>query len=359
MSDFSWGDRIRVTVFGQSHAPAVGCVIEGFPAGFPIDWDRVNRFLARRAPGQGPWSTPRKEADRPEILSGLDAGGLPCGAPITAVIRNENVRSGDYAALENTPRPGHADFSARLKYGGHADLRGGGPFSARLTAPLCLAGALALQYLESKGVRVAAHIASVGGVEDAQPDPVQPRLPLYAPGAFPVIDPEKGEAMKALIEEARRAGDSVGGVVRCVAAGLPGGLGGPLFGGLEGKLSQALFAIPAVRGVAFGAGFDAARMRGSAHNDAFQTENGKVVTATNRHGGILGGISTGMPLLFTAAFKPTPSIALPQQSVDLSKMQPCEITVQGRHDPCVVPRAVPVVEAVAALVLMNEMMQGA
>lgn len=359
MSDFSWGDKLRVTVFGQSHAPAVGCVIEGFPAGFPIDWEKVKVFLARRAPGQGPWSTARKESDLPEVLSGLDGDGLPCGAPITAVIRNENVRSGDYAALANTPRPGHADFSARLKYGAHADLRGGGPFSARLTAPLCLAGALAMQYLEQKGVHIAAHIASIGSVEDASPDPVHPHLPLYAPGAFPVIDPAKGDEMKALIEEARQAGDSVGGVVQCVAAGVPGGLGGPLFGGLEGKMAQMLFAIPAVRGVAFGAGFDAANMRGGAHNDAFQTEDGKVVTATNRHGGILGGISTGMPLLFTVAFKPTPSIALPQQSVDLAAMQPCEIAVQGRHDPCVVPRAVPVTEAAAALVLMNEILQGA
>lgn len=359
MSDFSMGEKLRVTVFGQSHAPSIGCVIEGFPAGFAVDWDAVKAFMARRAPGQNAWSTPRQESDTPEILSGLNADGIPCGAPITAVIRNENVRSGDYDAVKHVPRPGHADFSARLKYGDAADWRGGGPFSARLTAPVCLAGALALQYLAGRGIRISAHIASIGDIEDAAPDPVHPALPLYAAGDFPVIDPKQGEKMRALIADARARGDSVGGTVCCVAAGLPGGLGGPLFGGLEGKLAWALFAIPAVRGVEFGVGFAAARMRGSEHNDPFCLEDGHAVTASNRHGGILGGISTGMPLLFTVAFKPTPSIAQPQQSVDLSTMQPCEIAVQGRHDPCVVPRAVPVVEATAALALMDEILQGA
>ncbi len=359
MSDFSIGDKLRVTVFGQSHAPAVGCVIEGFPAGQPIDWDRVRALMARRAPGQNGWSTPRKESDLPEILSGLNADGLPCGAPICAVIRNENARSGDYGALSAIPRPGHADFTARLKYGEHADLRGGGPFSGRLTAPLCLAGALCMQALEAKGVRIGAHIASLGDIEDARPDPVSPALPFYPESAFPTIDPKAGEAMRAAIAQAREQGDSLGGVIRCAVTGLPGGLGGPLFGGIEGKLAHALFGIPAVKGVAFGEGFGAARLRGSENNDAFKIADGRIRTVTNRAGGILGGIATGMPLLFTVAFKPTPSIALPQQSVAMDMMEEKELTVQGRHDPCIVPRAVPAVEAVAALVLLDLMLQGA
>ena len=358
MRDFTFGDRLKITLFGQSHGPAVGCVMEGFPAGFHVDWEQAKAFLARRAPGQNPWSTQRREQDLPDVLSGLNQEGIPCGAPITAVIRNENVRSGDYEDLRHIPRPGHADFSARLKYGDAADMRGGGPFSARLTAPLCLAGAMAIQYLAAKGVQISAHIASIGSIADAVPDPVHPALPLYENGAFPVIDPEKGKLMKQCIADARKENDSVGGVVRCVAVSLPGGLGGPLFGGMEGNLSQAIFAIPAVKGVAFGAGFDAARLRGSQNNDAFCVENGAVRTATNHHGGILGGITTGMPLVFTAAFKPTPSIGLPQQSVDLRTMRETTVTVQGRHDPCVVPRAVPVVEAVTALVLMDLLLQG-
>ena len=358
MSDFSIGEKLRVTVFGQSHAPAVGCVIEGFPAGQPIDWERVRALMARRAPGGNAWSTPRKEKDLPEILSGLNAGGLPCGAPICAVIRNENARSGDYDALRPTPRPGHADLTARLKYGEAADPRGGGPFSGRLTAPLCFAGALAMQALEAKGVRIGAHIASLGKIEDERPDPVAPALPLYPENAFPTISRAAGDAMQAAVEQARQHGDSLGGVIRCVVTGLPGGLGGPLFGGLEGALARALFGIPAVKGVAFGEGFDAARLRGSENNDAFCAVDGRIRTKTNHAGGILGGITTGMPLLFIVAFKPTPSIALPQQSVAPDTMENKEISVQGRHDPCVVPRAVPVVEAVTALILLDLTLQG-
>lgn len=353
------GDRLRVTVFGQSHAPGIGAVIEGYPAGRSIDWDAVSAFMARRAPGQNAYSTTRKEMDIPEILSGLNDQGHTCGAPICALIRNQNTRSGDYASLRYTPRPGHADFAAHLKWGEDWDVRGGGPFSGRMTAPLCFAGALCLQYLREKGVEIAAHIARVGKVEDALPDFIAPRFPLYAPGAFPVIDQTQGEAMRREIEEARQAGDSVGGVVRCLVTGLPGGLGGPLFDGLEGRLAAGLFAIPAVKGVEFGAGFEAACRHGSENNDAFCLEEGAVRTKTNAHGGILGGISTGMPIYFSVAFKPTPSIARAQQSVNLQSMEETELTVGGRHDPCVVPRAVPVVEAVAAIVLTDLILQGA
>ncbi|MBR0409175.1 MAG: chorismate synthase [Clostridia bacterium] len=355
MADFTIGEKLKVTLFGQSHGPAIGCVIDGFPAGITPDWESINAFMARRVPGQNAWSTPRKEADQPEILSGINADGATCGAPITAVIRNSNTKSGDYEALKNTPRPGHADYTARVKYGDAWDGRGGGQFSARLTAPLCFAGALAKQLLEQKGITIAAHIARIGSVEDAKPDAVNPVFPLYTPGAFPVIDPEKGEAMRQAIQQAREAGDSIGGAVRCLVTGVPAGWGGPYFGGIEGKLAQALFGIPAVKGVEFGD----TQPFGSENDDAFCIENGAVRTVTNHSGGILGGITNGMPLVFTVSFKPTPSISKPQQSVNLKTMQETELTVQGRHDPCVVPRAVPVVEAAAALVLADMLLPGA
>jgi len=353
MSDFCIGDRLKVTLFGQSHGPAVGCVVEGYPAGRSIDWDRVSAFMARRAPGQAAWSTPRKEADVPEILSGLNAQGLTCGSPITAVIRNADTRSADYGG-PRVPRPGHADFAAWQKYGAAWDRRGGGQFSGRLTSPLCFAGALCLQYLRERDIAVSAHLARVGGVRDAVPDPLRPSLPLYPDGAFPAIDRQAGEKMQKEIEDARQAGDSVDGEIRCVAAGLPAGLGGPLFGGLEGALARGLFGIPAVKGLSFG---DTVR-RGSQNNDPYRLEDGQVRAESNHAGGILGGISTGMPLVFTVSLKPTPSIALPQRSVNLDTMEETFLTVQGRHDPCVAPRAVPVVESVAALVLTDLMLQG-
>lgn len=355
MADFVLGDRLKVTLFGQSHGPAIGCVIDGFPAGKRVDWGAVSFFLARRAPGQNAWSTQRKEADAPEILSGLNEAGLTCGAPLAAVIRNTNQHSGDYPDLLNVPRPGHADFAAGVKYGPAWDYRGGGQFSGRLTAPLCFAGALCLQWLEEKNIRIAAHIARVGNVFDKVPDTVHPQFPLYEAGAFPVIDPEKGRAMQAEIEAAKQAGDSVDGEVRCVVTGFPAGVGGPYFGGLEGKLAQALFGIPAVKGVQFGE----TQPHGSENNDAFRMENESVCTVTNHCGGILGGISIGMPLHFTVSFKPTPSIAKAQQTVDLKAMQETEMNLRGRHDPCVVPRAVPVVEAVAAIILTDLLLQGA
>lgn len=354
MRDNSIGDKLCVTVFGQSHGPAIGCVIEGYPAGKTLDWDEITAFMARRAPGKNAWSTPRAEADRPEIISGLNADGSTCGAPITALIHNTNTHSGDYEALKATPRPGHADYTAQVKYGGSWDGRGGGQFSGRLTAPLCFAGALCLPLLREKGVTVAAHIARIGPVHDALPDTLRPSLPLYTPGAFPVIDPERGEAMRREIENARQAADSVDGEVRCLVCGLPAGLGAPLFGGLEGALSRALFGIPAVKGVQFGD----TQTRGSQNNDPFILEEGRVRTAANHAGGVLGGITNGMPLFFSVSFKPTPSIALPQRSVNLNAMEEVSLTVQGRHDPCVVPRAVPVVEAVAAIVLTDLLLQG-
>ena len=353
MADFSIGDRLRVTLFGQSHGPAVGCVIDGYPAGRYVDWDRVRAFMARRAPGQNAWSTQRKEADAFEILSGLDEDGRTCGAPLAFTIPNTNAHSRDYPDLTRTPRPGHADFAADFKYDGAWDCRGGGHFSARLTAGLCLAGALCLQELERQDIRITAHIARVGSILDDMPDPVQPQLPLYADGAFPVMDAERGEEMKREIEAARQAGDSVDGAVRCFVLGLrPGQVGGPYFGGLEGALARALFGIPAVKGVQFGD----TQPRGSLNNDPYRMVNGRPTAVTNHCGGILGGISNGMPVYFTVSMKPTPSIALPQQTVDLKAMEDAVLTLHGRHDPCVVPRAVPVVEAATALVLADLML---
>ena len=355
MADFTIGDKLKVTLFGQSHGPAIGCVIDGFPVGKRIDWDAVNAFMARRAPGQNAWSTLRKEADAPEILSGLNEAGLTCGAPLAAVIRNTNQHSGDYPDLLNVPRPGHADYAAGVKYGPAWDFRGGGQFSGRLTAPLCFAGALCLQWLAERNIQIAAHIARIGSIWDAVPDTVKPVLPLYETSAFPVIDPEKGKAMQKEIEQAKQAGDSVDGAVRCIVTGFPARVGGPYFGGLEGRLSYALFGIPAVKGVQFGD----TQMYGSENNDAFCIEKGAVSTVTNHCGGILGGISNGMPLHFTVSFKPTPSISKAQKTVDLQAMEETEMNLRGRHDPCVVTRAVPVVEAVTAIILTDLLLQGA
>ncbi len=352
------GNKLRLSVFGQSHAPAVGMTVEGLPAGEPVDLEELQRFLNRRAPGGNALSTARREEDKPRFLSGL-LDDRTCGAPITAVIENHDVRSKDYEALTDVPRPGHADYTAQVKYGGSQDQRGGGAFSGRMTAPLCVAGGLCLQLLKRREISIHAHIRSIGAVEDRPFDPMgeeEQALQLLQQAEFPTLSREAGAEMGRRILQAKEEGDSLGGVVECLVTGLPAGLGGPLFDGLEGKLAAALFAIPAVKGVDFGAGFDAASMRGSEHNDPFDVCHGQIVTTSNHAGGILGGISNGMPLVFRAAFKPTPSIAKEQQSVSLSRMERTTVSVPGRHDPCVVPRAVPVVEAVAALVLLDQLL---
>ena len=315
-----FGKHIHVSVFGQSHAPAIGVTVDGLPAGEAVDLEELQRFLQRRAPGRGATSTPRKEGDVPQILCGL-VGNVTCGAPLAAVIENTNTRSQDYDELRDKPRPAHADFTAQVKYGGHQDVRGGGHFSGRLTAPLCIAGGVALQILARRGIRIGAHIRSIAAVEDRPFDPLGEDpdvLEQVKRAPFPVLEERAGEHMRAAILQAREAGDSVGGVVECIAQGVPVGLGNPMFQGLESQLSAALFAIPAVKGVEFGSGFGAARMRGSEHNDPFVAEDGTIRTRTNHAGGILGGISSGMPILFRAAFKPTPSIAQTQRTVRLS-----------------------------------------
>lgn len=347
----TYGENLKLSIFGQSHGPAIGMTLDGIPAGLPVDLDVLQTFLNRRAPGQNDWSTPRKEEDRPEFLAGI-LDGFTCGAPIAAVIHNKNTRSGDYANLKDCPRPGHADYTAQVKYGGFQDAAGGGHFSGRLTAPLCIAGGLCKQWLEEMGVEIHARIASIAGIADAPLDPVNPQINAIG-SDFAVIDADAGAKMREAIAAARADGDSVGGIVECIITGLPVGLGEPMFGGAEGRIAQMVYGVPAVKGLEFGAGFAATALRGSQNNDDYTMENGTVKALTNNAGGILGGITNGMPLIFRAAIKPTPSISRQQQSVSLSQGQGQELIVKGRHDPCIVPRAVPVMEAAVAIAIYD------
>lgn len=350
-----YGNKIKISIFGQSHSPAIGVTIDGLPAGLPVDMDALNRCLARRAPGQNALSTSRREADAPEFLCGLYEG-VTCGAPLTAIIRNTNTRSGDYANLADCPRPGHADYPASVKWNGHQDPTGGGHFSGRLTAPLCIAGGIALQLLAQRGICVGAHVAQIEHVYDTPFDGVNVNADLVQKireKTFPVVDDGVAPSMEAAILAAKGEADSVGGVVECAAIGVPTGVGDPMFDGLESRLAAMLFAVPAVKGVEFGAGFGCASMRGSACNDPYVIRDGAVRTTSNNNGGILGGIANGMPILIRAAFKPTSSIGIEQESVSLSRMEPQKLTVHGRHDPCIVLRAVPVVEAAVALALLD------
>ncbi len=323
-----YGEYFRISIFGQSHSPAIGVTVDGLPAGITVDMEKLQRFMDRRAPGQGRHTTSRKEPDRPEFLSGL-TGDTTCGAPLTAIIRNTNTRPGDYDDIRDIPRPGHADYTAHVKYGGFEDVSGGGHFSGRLTAPLCVAGGIFLQILEKRGVTVEASILEIGGNRD---DPLS-------------------EIGKAAAER-----DSVGGIISCAVRGVPAGIGDPVFGGMENRIAQVIFGIPAVKGIEFGAGFRAAEMRGSQNNDPFfYDEQGNVKTGSNNAGGILGGITTGMDITFNVAFKPTPSIAREQRSISYSRRENAVLEVRGRHDPCIVPRAVPVVEAAAAVAVADAM----
>ena len=361
------GSALRVTVFGQSHSPAVGCVVEGLPAGLKVDLDALTAFVARRAPGNDPWGTPRKEPDVPRIVSGLNPDGKTCGAPLAAVIENTNTRSGDYGNILSVPRPGHADFAAWAKWHGAQDVPGGGHFSGRLTGPLCVAGGLAIQWLATQAVRVAAHVAELAGIEDeplaaldntpAAQGELARQMDALADGRrMPALDEEAGERMVEAVMAARAVGDTVGGIVECAATGLPAGAGSPMFDGIENVLARDLFGIPSVKGVEFGRGFAAARMRGTQNNDPYEVRDGRCVPVTNNAGGILGGITTGAPLLVRCAFKPISSVMVDQDSVDLTTMEPATLRVHGRHDTTAVIRAVPVVEAVCALGLADALL---
>ena len=348
----TYGESLKLSIFGQSHGPAIGMTLDGIPAGFPVDMEKLQAFLKRRAPGQNDWATSRKEEDKPEFLAGI-YDGFTCGAPIAAVIHNNNTRSADYANLKDCPRPGHADYTAQIKYGGFQDASGGGHFSGRLTAPLCIAGGLCLQWLEAMGIRIGARIACIGGLCDKDFfDPMAPNLDQVCKD-FPALSPTAAEQMKGYIASMKEAGDSVGGIIECAVTGLPAGLGEPMFGGIESKLAQIIYGIPAVRSLDFGAGYSSGYMRGSQWNDGYAMVNGEIKPLSNNAGGILGGITNGMPVIFQVAIKPTPSISLPQRSVSLEQKENRDLMIQGRHDPCIVPRAVPVVEAAAAIAIFD------
>lgn len=349
----TYGEHLKLSIFGQSHGAAIGMTLDGIPAGLPVDLEKLQDFLNRRAPGQNDFSTPRREEDQPEFLSGI-VNGFTCGAPIAAMIRNTNTRSGDYENLKDCPRPGHADYTAQVKYQGYQDVAGGGHFSGRLTAPLCIAGGLCKQWLEAKGIRIAAHLSMIAGIAD-EPltlDLCKPDLDLIQTD-FPVINPEAGAKMRSAINDAKAAGDSVGGVIECMITGLPAGIGDPMFGGMESRIAQIIYGVPAVKGLEFGSGFSGSSLHGSENNDAYTIEDGQIRTLTNHAGGILGGITNGMPLMFRAAIKPTPSISCIQQSVSLNKGAVQNLEIKGRHDPCIAPRAVPVIEAAAAIAVYD------
>lgn len=344
------GKKLKISIFGQSHSEGIGVVIDGLPAGIEIDMEEINKFMQRRAPGNADFSTKRKEADEVDFLSGI-FNGKTCGAPLCAIIKNTNTRSGDYDNLKTVPRPSHADYTAHIKYGGFQDYTGGGHFSGRLTAPLCIAGAVCKKVLSNMGIDITAHIKSIKNVED---------LPFYfkdikkpTDDKFPVLDEEIKEKMLSVIEDARKKGDSVGGVIECAVCGLKAGIGEPMFDGIENQISKIIFGIPAVKGIEFGSGFESTKMYGSENNDEYIIENEKIMTKTNNSGGILGGISTGMPIIFKVAIKPTPSISMEQDSVNIKEKTQEKLIINGRHDPCIVPRAVPCVEAAAAIAILD------
>lgn len=351
----AYGFNLKLKIYGGSHDEKIGMTLDGIPSGEHIDLDELRAFMARRAPGNNAYSTKRKEPDEPVFLSGLD-GNVTNGKTIEAVIYNKNQHSGDYSSLSDIPRPSHADFAARMKYGDQVDLRGGGHFSGRLTAPMCIAGGICLQILARKNVFVSAHISSIGGISDDSFDPVtvsKADFDSLLTHTFPTLNEERGAEMQAVIEKARLEADSVGGTVECAAIGLPIGLGEHMFKGVENRISSIVFGISAVKGIEFGIGFGSSALKGSENNDPFLVKDGKIVTKTNNCGGILGGMTNGMPLIFRAALKPTPSIGKEQDSVSLSKLENVKLTIGGRHDPCIVPRAVPVFEAACALAIMD------
>ena len=344
---------MRYSLFGESHGPAIGIVLQNVPSGLDVDMDFIRAQMARRAPGKSPLATARNEKDEVRILSGVFEGKT-CGTPLCGVIENTDTRSRDYAATRWLARPGHADFTAHLRYGGFEDYRGGGHFSGRLTAPLVFAGALARLALKQKGVEVLARISRIADIEDAPLDLARPDLDaLRAAGAksFPVVDDVRGEAMQKAVLDARADGDSVGGLIECFALGVPAGLGSPDFDeNIETVIARHVFAVPAVKGIAFGAGFHLASMRGSEANDAF-VPGERPTTRTNNNGGINGGISNGMPVVFSVVIKPTPSIGREQDTVNMSTGNAEKLVITGRHDPCILSRAVPVIEAACALAL--------
>lgn len=350
----TWGQQLKLSIFGQSHGEAIGVTLDGFPAGMTIDMDRLLAEMARRAPGQSLLTTARKEADAPEFLSGV-LNGKTTGQPICILIRNTNQHSRDYGDGIDLVRPGHADYTGHVRYFGHEDWRGGGSFSGRLTAPLVAAGALCSQWLESQGVTIISHIQQLGSVKDAslmKADPAADYSYLKKMH-LPVVTQGIDVQMEVAAMADRNDGDSIGGVIECMVTGLPAGLGAPFFDSVESVISHLMFSVPAVKGVEFGDGFGFASLRGSQANDAFRMTEGQIVTETNHSGGVNGGITNGMPVIFRCAIRPTPSIAQKQRTVSLKNMENAELEIHGRHDPCILPRAVPVIEAMTAIAILD------
>lgn len=347
----SFGEKFKITIFGQSHSEAIGVVIDGIPAGVKLDLEKIKIFMERRSPANKSYATKRNEADEFEIVSGV-VDGVTCGAPLCAIIKNTDAKSADYSKIRAVPRPSHADFTAFMKYNGFNDVRGGGNFSGRMTAPICFAGAVAAQLLEEKGIFIGAHIEYLPDTCDEKFDAVNVTaedLNAVKEKDFPVIKDKVKALMLEEIGDAAKDGNSIGGCIECAVVGLPVGIGEPIFDGLESEISRAVFSVPAVKGIEFGRTLD----RGSDNNDAFTVADGQIKTETNNHGGILGGLSSGMPLIFHVTVKPTPSIGKPQKTVNLETMKPTKLEIGGRHDPCIVPRAVPCIEAAAALAIIN------
>ncbi len=351
---FSLGKNIRITVSGASHSDSIDVSVEGLPKGAAINLDEVNAFLKRRQGGNAAYTTARKEKDEPVISAGIENGVLT-GGTLTAKFINSNARSGDYKKMRVVPRPSHADYVAYVKYRGELDMAGGGFFSGRMTLPMCFAGAVCTQILKERGIDIRAHILSVGDVDDEPFDPVDAKNPVLADHVLPVISSKAGDEMTQLMEAVSRDGDSVGGCIECKVTGIAAGIGDPIYDSVESVISYGMFGIPAIKGIEFGEGFGVCRDRGSKSNDGFCIKDGKVSCLTNNSGGIQGGITNGMPVIFRVAVKPTPSIYKPQRSVNLETMEECELQIEGRHDACIVPRVVPCVEAMTALTLMDLM----
>lgn len=346
-----WGSKIKLSIFGESHGNAIGITIDGLPAGFSIDMDKIMMEMSRRAPGKSSLSTPRKESDIPEILSGYFEGKTT-GTPLCAIIRNSNTKSKDYSKLKDVMRPGHADYTGAVRYKGFNDYRGGGHFSGRITAPLVFAGAICKQILEVKGIIVSAHINSIGKIKDCsflESDISDELLNSFKENELPLINTKLEDEMRQEILSTRSSGDSIGGTIECAILGVSPGIGDPFFDSVESTLAHLMFSVPAVKGIEFGKGFDISKMRGSEANDEYYLENGNIKTKTNNNGGILGGITNGMPIIFNVAIKPTASIFKEQNTVNIATMEETTLCIEGRHDPCIVQRALPVIEAVAAI----------
>lgn len=354
-----WGDKLKISIFGESHGQGIGVVIDNLPPGIKIDMAYIEKQMDRRAPGRTQLTTTRKESDSVKILSGV-FNSYTTGAPLCGLIYNEDQRTKDYSELKENMRPGHSDYPAFVKYEGFNDYRGGGHFSGRLTAPLLFAGALAMDILEKhKGIYIASHIKSIYNIEDEDIELID-----YKPGhfsylrdmKFPVLSEDRGQLMRNEILKAKEEGDSLGGSVETLITNVPPGYGYPFFNSVESKLSSMIFSIPSVKAIEFGAGHKITKMKGSKANDSYFIKDGQVSLKTNNNGGILGGITNGMPILFRTAIKPTPSISLPQDTVNIASMENSLLEIKGRHDPCIVPRIVPVIEGASALVILDMLM---